>query len=152
MKPSGEKNDLLEAIVFLQTRGLLPDTMRQLRTAWLNGEKPLLPPDVRALMQSARYDVWEHNQLCVQALHADNQRAWGLVRSLLAENAVFRRALGLAQDDLGRHVRPQQRCEGDAEHSNCLPSASPMAPTPCAHGELEDRELKRRRDACDDHA
>ena len=28
-----------------------------------------MPKEVVALMQSARYDVWEHNQLCVQALH-----------------------------------------------------------------------------------
>ena len=151
MKPSGEKDDLLEAIVFMQTYGLLPDTMRTLRAAWLRGEKPLLPPDVCALMQSARYDVWEHNQLCQQALLMDNQRAWQLVKSLIAENTLFRRALGLARDDLSLHIQPHQRCEG-VEHSNCLPSASPTPQTPYTHGELEGQGSKRRRGACGDLA
>ena len=68
MKPSGEKEGCLEAIVFLQTHGLLPETMRALRAAWLRGEKPLVPPDVSALMQTTRYAMWEHDQLCQQAL------------------------------------------------------------------------------------
>ena len=151
MKPSGEKDDCLEAIVFLQTHGLLPETMRALRAAWLRGEKPLVPPDVSALMQTTRYAMWEHDQLCQQALWMDNQRAWQLVKSLIAENTLFRRVLGLATCDLSRHIQPHQRCEG-VEHSICLPSALPIPKPPYAHGEAEDREFKRRKDACDDPA
>ena len=148
MKPSGEKDDCLEAIVFLQTHGLLPETMRALRAAWLRGEKPLVPPDVSALMQTTRYAMWEHDQLCQQALLMDNERAWMLVKSLIAENTLFRRALGLARDDLSRHIQPHQRCEGDAEHSNCLPSALPIPKPPYTHGELEGQGSKRRRGEC----
>ena len=147
MKPSGEKDDCLEAIVFLQTHGLLPETMRALRAAWLSGEKPLVPPDVSALMQTTRYAMWEHDQLCQQALLMDNQRAWLLVKSLLAENALFRRALGFAPDDLSRHIQPHQRCE-DAEPLTYSPSALPIPKPPYAHGEPEGQGSKRRRGEC----